>query len=150
MFINATVYQRLLADLQALTETVAEERHRHDVLSGQDADQLAAVRQELGTERGRREILSQQAAVQKSFIDFLCSRVNQLEVERVLLLRPLINIDLPAPVLRPTTPAAPPGDAAAAFASVSIFEDDPRHAPKGWNLDGTVNYDGAPTGGIEQ
>lgn len=147
MFISGAVYQRLVADLQALTETLAEERHRHDLLSGQDADELATVRQELGTERGRREILSQQTAVQKGFIDFLCSRVNQLEVERVLLLRPLTNIDLPAPTIRPTTPAAPP-DPAASLSDLSIFDDDPRHAPAGWNHDGTVNYSGAPTGGM--
>jgi hypothetical protein len=148
MFINAAVYQRLVADLQALTETLAEERHRHDVLSGQDADQLAAVRQELGTERGRREILSQQTAVQKGFLDFLCSRVNQLEIERVLLLRQITNLDLPAPMLRPTSPAAAPPDAAAGLTDLSIFDDDPRHAPAGWHDDGTVNYGKPPTGGM--
>ncbi len=148
MFIHAAVYERLLADLQALTETVAEERHRHDILSGQDADALAAVRQELGLERGRREILSQQAAVQKSFLDFLCSRVNQLETERVLLLRQLTNLDLPTPTIRPIEPAAPP--MADGFADLAIFEDDPRHAPAGWNHDGSVNYGApaAPTGGM--
>jgi hypothetical protein len=151
MFINGAVYQRLLDDLQMLTETVAEERHRHEILSEQSAAELATVRQELGTERGRREILSQQAAVQKQFVDFLCSRVNQLEIERVMLLRQLTNIDLPAPSLRPTTAAAPPPvDPAAILSDLSIFDDDPRHAPAGWHHDGSVNY-GAPeppTGGM--
>jgi hypothetical protein len=149
MFINATVYERLLADLQALSETVAEERHRHDLMSEQAAHQLAMVRQDLGTERGRREILGQQAAVHKSFIDFLCSRVNQLETERVLLLRQLTNLDLPAPTIRPLepTPAAAPGGEG--FPDLSIFDDDPRHAPAGWHPDGSVNYGTpAPTGGM--
>jgi len=148
MFINAAVYERLLADLEALTETLAEERHRHDLLSEQANHQLAMVRQDLGTERGRREILSQQAAIQKSFLDFLCSRVNQLETERVLLLRQLTNLDLPTPTIRPidTPPAAAPGDG---FADLSIFDDDARHAPAGWHPDGTVNYGTpAPTGGM--
>jgi hypothetical protein len=149
MFIPTAVYERLLADLQALTETLAEERHRHDLLSGQDADQLARVRQELGTERGRREILSQQTAVQKSFVEFLCSRVNQLETERVILLRSFTNLELPAPTIRPTEPvaAAPAGDG---FPDLSIFDDDPRHAPAGWHPDGSVNYGStpAPTGGM--
>jgi hypothetical protein len=129
MFINRAMYERLLADLESLTETLADER------------------QELGLERGRREVLTQQTAIQKSFIDFLISRVNQLEVERTLLLRPLINIDLPTPVLRQTT-TAPPADA---VPDLSIFEDDPRHAPAGWHPDGSVNYAGAPampTGGM--
>jgi hypothetical protein len=151
MFINGAVHQRLLDDLQMLTETVAEERHRHEMLSEASAAELATVRQELGTERGRREILSQTAAVQKQFVDFLCSRVNQLETERVMLLRQFTSIDLPAPSLRSTTAAAPPDvDPSAALASLSIFDDDERHAPAGWHRDGTVNY-GAPeppTGGM--
>lgn len=149
MFINSAVYERLREDLQALTETLAEERHRHELMSEQAGQQLAMVRQDLGAERGRREILSQATAVQKGFIEFLCSRVNQLETERVLLLRQFVQLDLPAPMIRPSEPAAaaPGGDG---FADVSIFDDDPRHAPAGWHPDGSVNYAGtpAPSGGM--
>jgi hypothetical protein len=144
MFINATVYERLLADLQALTETLAAERHRHDLMSEQAAHQLAMVRQDLGTERGRREVLSQHTAVQKSFVDFLCTRVNQLETERVILLRSMTNLEIPAPTIRPTEPAPAAVAGADAFADLAIFDDDPRHAPAGWHPDGSVNY-GAPT-----
>jgi hypothetical protein len=147
MFISSMVYERLRQDLQALTETLAEERHRHELMSEQAGQQLAMVRQDLGTERGRREILSQQTAVQKGLIEFLCSRVNQLETERVLLLRQFVQLDLPAPMIRPTMPAPPE---ASEYPPVSIFDDDPRHAPAGWRADGSVNYDGAPapTGGM--
>jgi hypothetical protein len=150
MFINTAVYERLLSASQALSETLADERHRHDLLSEQAAQQLAMVRQDLGTERGRREVLSQTTAVQKGFIEFLCSRVNQLETERVLLLRQFVQLDLPAPMIRPSEPAAAAAPGGDGFADVSIFDDDPRHAPAGWHPDGSVNYGStpAPTGGM--
>jgi hypothetical protein len=120
MFVNATVYARLIDDL-----TYARK-------------ELTDTRVELASERGKREILSRTTAVQESFVEFLCSRVNQLETERVLLLRQVANVDLPAPSMR-LRPAGPSGNDAAEMAA-SIFEDDPSHAPAGWHPDGTVNY----------
>jgi hypothetical protein len=142
MWVNGKVYERLLDDLGAMRETVADERSRHELLTEQNALAFGKVHEELGLERGRREVLSHQAVVQKSMVEFLCARVNQLETERVIMLRHLTSLELPTPTLRAEHPEA--GGAAAAVAGLGIFADDPRHAPKGWNLDGTVNYDDAP------
>jgi hypothetical protein len=104
---------------------------------------------DLATERGRREELTRRVDAQQATITFLTARVNQLETERVLLLRQLLNIDLPVPVLHVTPTALPPqataGSAAemlAAISSSGIFDDDPSHAPAGWHEDGSVNYGG--------
>jgi hypothetical protein len=142
MWVNKQVYERMLDELGALRETVADERARHELLTEQNAEAFGKVHEELGLERGRREVLMQQAAVQKAMVEFLCGRVNQLEGERVILLRHLSNIDLPTPSVRAYQPEAPVDP----LAAVGIFEDSPRHAPKGWHADGSVNYDGAPTG----
>jgi len=118
---------RLIADLEATRADLVDERKRGDV-----------VRDALATERGRREVLTRQAAVHESFVEFLCARVNQLETERVLLLRQLTSIEIPAPVvnLRPMATPQPAAD----LTSVSLFDDHPSHAPKGWHTDGSVNY----------
>lgn len=100
----------------------------------------------LATERGRREELTRRADVQQTTITFLCARINQLETERVLLLRQITNIDLPVPVFRVTSVSEPAPTATAttdpleAISALGIFEDDHAHAPAGWNADGTVNY----------
>lgn len=146
MLVKRAIYERLLDDLGAMRETVADERSRHELQIESAAQELATVREALGKERGQREVLSQQTAVQKSMIDFLCSRVNQLETERVILMRHLGNIDLPTPTLRQEHPD-PPIDPRAALASLSIFEDDERHAPRGWHPDGSVNYGDIPSNG---
>jgi DNA-directed RNA polymerase subunit N (RpoN/RPB10) len=142
MWVNGEVYRRLVDDLSALRDTVAEERIRHEGLTQSNAAAFGKVHEDLGLERGRREVLSHQTLVQKSMVEFLCARVNQLEAERVIMLRHLTSIDLPAPTLHAEHPE--PGGAAAALAGLGIFADDPRHAPKGWHADGSVNYDGAP------
>lgn len=98
---------------------------------------------ELATERGRREELSRRCDVQQTTIEFLISRVNQLEKERALTFRRLTDIEIPVPSFStPRAEAASLSDdpIAALNASASIFEDDPKHAPSGWNPDGTVNY----------
>ena len=129
MFLNSDVYNRLVEDLSLSRADLADERQRSDL-----------ARQELAIERGRREILARQAAVHESFVEFLCARVNQLETERVLLLRQLTTIEIPAPVIhfRPAVTAPPAADPT----TISIFDDDPSHAPKGWHPDGSVNYEG--------
>jgi hypothetical protein len=128
MFLNGEIYSRLVEDLSLIRADLADERQRSDL-----------ARCELAAERGRREILTRQAAVHESFVEFLCARVNQLETERVLLLRQLTTIEIPAPVinLRPMARMPPPADDPTA---VSIFDDDASHAPKGWHPDGSVNY----------
>jgi hypothetical protein len=130
MFVSKALYERILDDLS---------KARADFQ--QSTDLFGKLHTELSAERGRREILSRQAAVQESFVEFLCARVNQLETERVVLLRHLTTIELPTPAVR-LRPAGSgePGDDAAAMAGVSMFDDDPSHAPKGWHADGTVNY----------
>jgi len=108
--------------------------------------------EDLASERARREELTRRVDAQQTTIAFLSARVNQLETERVLLLRQLTNIDLPIPVLQITpsaTNAAVPQPTAStdmleAISSLGIFDDDPRHAPAGWNPDGTVNYGRLP------
>ncbi len=127
MFVNRTDYERLIVDLATSRSDLIDERARGDI-----------ARHELSKESGRREILTRQAAVHESFVEFLCARVNQLETERVLLLRQLTTIEIPAPVvnLRPMGPLTPPP----ADTNVSIFDDHPSHAPKGWHNDGSVNY----------
>jgi hypothetical protein len=127
MFLNGDVYNRLVEDLSLVRADLADERKRGD-----------AARDELAAERGRREVLARQSVVQESFVEFLCARVNQLETERVLLLRQLTTIEIPAPTIayRSAAPQPPADDPTA----VSIFDDDPSHAPKGWHPDGSVNY----------
>ena len=107
---------------------------------------------DLAVERARREELTRRVDAQQTTISFLCARINQLETERVLLLRQLTNIDLPTPTLH-ITPTAMPANAGGpmtgtealeAIAALGIFEDDPRHAPAGWHNDGTVNYGRVP------
>src|SRR5262245_44937368 len=106
---------------------------------------------ELAVERARREELTRRVDAQQTTISFLCARINQLETERVLLLRQLTNIDIPTPRFQ-ITPTAQPNaggpltgtDALEAIAALGIFEDDPRHAPAGWHPDGSVNYGTAP------
>jgi hypothetical protein len=110
--------------------------------------------EELATERARREELTRRVDAQQTTITFLCARVNQLETERVLLLRQLTNIDMPVPQLHVTptvgataTNAAGPlatTDALEAIAGLGIFDDNPAHAPAGWYADGTVNYGRLP------
>jgi hypothetical protein len=107
--------------------------------------------EELATERARREELTRRVDAQQTTITFLCARVNQLETERVLLLRQLTNIDMPVPQLHVTPTAAPatttaadPGAALAAISALGVFDDDPAHAPAGWFPDGTVNYGRLP------
>ena len=98
---------------------------------------------ELATERGRREELSRRCEVQQTTIEFLVSRVNQLEKERALTFRRLTDIEIPVPSFSTPcadTPAIPADPLAALSALASVFEDDERHAPSGWNKDGTVNY----------
>ena len=126
MWVSAATYERLIEDIGELRDALADERQRAD-----------AARDELATERGKREILSRQTAVQESFVEFLCSRVNQLETERVLLLRQLTTLEIPAPTMTYRTATPQP---AADPTAVSIFDDHPSHAPKGWNNDGSVNY----------
>lgn len=140
MWISRAVWERCLAEIGELQDWCANERDRHAILSEQATQYVEKLREQYGQERGQREVLASQVAVQKSFIEFLCSRVNQLEAERVLLLRHLTSIDLPAPTLRPTQPEAPSVDPLSALSSMSIFDDDPRHAPRGWHADGSVNY----------
>lgn len=100
--------------------------------------------EELINERGRREELTRRADVQQTTITFLCARINQLETERVLLLRQITNIDLPIPVFHVTSVSEPAPTATTdpleAISALGIFEDNPAHAPAGWNTDGTVNY----------
>lgn len=99
---------------------------------------------DLASERGRREELTVRANIQQGLLEFLCTRVNQLEVERALMLRQLTNLEIPVPVLRPTVAPSPaPPD----FMSSSVFDDDPANAPAGWHPDGTVNYAGRPVPG---
>lgn len=126
MWVSAATYERLIEDLGELRDALIAERERCD-----------AARDELHTERGKREILSRQTAVQESFVEFLCSRVNQLETERVLLLRQLTTIDVPVPTMMYRAPAA---QTAVDPTAVSIFDDDASHAPRGWHPDGSVNY----------
>ncbi len=97
---------------------------------------------ELATERGRREELSRRCDIQQTTIEFLISRVNQLEKERALTFRQLTNIEIPVPTFSAprNVPAIPDDPIAALSALASIFEDDPSHAPAGFNPDGTVNY----------
>lgn len=97
---------------------------------------------ELATERGRREELSRRCDVQQTMIEFLVSRVNQLEKERAVTFRQLTNLDIPVPSFSAPRKVDPLIDdpIAALNAAASIFEDNPNHAPAGWNLDGTVNY----------
>lgn len=109
------------------------------------------VLEDLAAERARREELTRRVDAQQTTLAFLCARINQLETERVLLLRQLTNIDFPVPRLDVTPTAAapvPPVDdpttALAAISALGIFDDDPRHAPAGWHADGTVNYGGLP------
>jgi len=106
---------------------------------------------DLAVERARREELTRRVDAQQTTISFLCARINQLETERVLLLRQLTNIDLPTPTLHITPTAATNAggpltgsEALEAIAALGIFEDDPRHAPAGWYPDGTVNYGRLP------
>src|SRR5262245_39996718 len=107
---------------------------------------------DLAVERARREELTRRVDAQQTTITFLCARINQLETERVLLVRQLTNIDLPVPKLQitPTAHQAHAGgpltgtDALEAIAALGIFEDDPRHAPAGWHTDGSVNYGTVP------
>jgi len=106
---------------------------------------------DLAAERARREELSRRVESQQTIITFLCARTNQLEVERALLLRQMTNLDIPTPQLRVTSAAASASvaDAAAtldALTHMGIFDDDPTHAPAGWNPDGTVNYGGRTKG----
>lgn len=143
MWINKLVWERLLAEVGDLQDFCANERDRHNILTEQATQLVEKLREDYGKERGQREVLSTQVLVQKGFIEFLCSRVNQLEQERVLLLRHLTNIDLPAPSLRPTAPDVPV-DPASELSSLSIFDDDARHAPRGWHADGSVNYSDDP------
>lgn len=99
---------------------------------------------ELARERGRREELSRRCDVQQTMIEFLISRVNQLEKERALTFRQLTSIEIPVPTF--TAPRAEPDEGLlndpikALSAMGSIFEDDPRHAPAGFHKDGSVNY----------
>lgn len=110
---------------------------------------------DLAAERGRREELTRRVDAQQTTITFLCARVNQLETERVLLLRQLTNIDLPVPVLAVTpsalsaqTTAGSAAETLDALSNLGIFEDDERHAPNGWHADGSVNY-GRPIAAVK-
>ena len=97
---------------------------------------------ELANERGRREELSRRCEIQQTMVEFLITRVNQLEKERALTFRQLTNIDIPVPSFSaPRQEPQIPSDPIAALSAMgSIFDDDPQHAPAGWNPDGTVNY----------
>ena len=134
--VSGSVYRQAVEDLAALRELLIEERSRHEILAVDGRAELTTVRAQLGVEQGKREILAQTTAVLTAQLEFLCSRVNQLETERVILLRTLTNLELPAPTMR-TRPVPVPADDAT---DLGIFEDDPRHAPAGWHEDGSVNY----------
>lgn len=99
---------------------------------------------ELAHERGRREELTQRCTAQQTMIEFLISRVNQLEKERAVLFTHITNVEIPVPsfsVARAAdTPSIPEDPVEALAAMSSIFEDDPAHAPAGWHQDGSVNY----------
>jgi len=140
VFVPATVHARALDDITFARETLAAERNRFDLLLAQATQDLVKARADHATELAKREILQRQTAVQESFVEFLCQRVNQLEAERAIMLRHLTSVDVPVPTLHPRpVPADPPLDMAAALTS-SIFDDDERHAPAGWHADGSVNY----------
>jgi len=110
--------------------------------------------EDLASERARREELTRRVDAQQTSIAFLCARINQLETERVLLLRQLTNIDIPVPSFQVTPTAGQnatnvlgqhaTSDMLEAISSLGIFEDNPAHAPAGWNPDGTVNYGRLP------
>jgi len=96
---------------------------------------------ELATERGRREELTRRCDVQQTMIEFLITRVNQVEKERAMMFRQLTNIEIPIPSFTSERTAPIPSDPLEALSAMaSIFEDDPRHAPAGFHKDGTVNY----------
>lgn len=139
MFVSAKIHARALDDLTLARDTLTAERDRFELHAETVSQDLAKTRADLAAEAGKREILSRQVAVQDTMIEFLCSRVNQLEAERALMLRHLTNVDIPVPSLRPRPVPADALDMTAALGS-SIFEDDPAHAPAGWHADGTVNY----------
>ncbi len=97
---------------------------------------------ELAMERGRREELTRRCDVQQTMIEFLISRINQLEKERAMMFRQLTSIEIPIPSFTaPRQSSEIPADPVAALSALaSIFEDDPSHAPLGYNPDGSVNY----------
>jgi len=103
--------------------------------------------EDLAAERARREELTRRVETQQTTIAFLCARVNQLETERALLLKQILNIDIPVPTLQVTpaaTPASSASDLLEQISAMGIFEDNPAHAPAGWHPDGTVNYGRLP------
>jgi hypothetical protein len=111
---------------------------------------------DLAKEQARREELTRRVDAQQTTIAFLTARINQLESERVLLLRQLTSIELPLPKFQVTptaaaaVPANDPRETLEAISALGIFEDDPAHAPAGWHQDGSVNYGRLPVPGTAQ
>lgn len=105
------------------------------------------VREELVVERAKREELSRRCESQNTMIEFLCAQLNHVTKERALLIRTATGLDVPVPEFtRQHQPVSSPESPTIADAILGrgIFADDPRNAPRGWNDDGTVNYDDAP------
>jgi len=132
MLVSGRVYRRALEDLDRL---------RADVSS------LAL---DIARERGRREALEHQAIRDRALIEFLCTRVNQSETERAVLLKELTKADIPIATLSTPNPINLPTDPSAAVLGVDMFEDmgDDRAKKLGvrWRGDGSVEY-GAPENG---
>src|SRR5215831_1886175 len=87
MLVSGRVYRRALEDLDRL---------RADVSS------LAL---DIARERGRREALEHQAIRDRALIEFLCTRVNQSETERAVLLKELTKADIPIATLSAPAPS---------------------------------------------
>lgn len=110
-------------------------------LRRQDYDRLT---NELADARGARDVLRRELAIRQQNVDWLTSHVNRLELERAELLKRVLNITLPVPVIarepeshpelahalglgqpipeRPRPEGEDPGVAAAAM-GLSSFED---------------------------
>src|SRR5262249_9157331 len=85
--------------------------------------------------------LTRRVDAQQGTIAFLTTRLNQLEQERVLLLRQLTGLELPPPPQMAVTPRVSvnhddPRSILEQVATSGIFDDDPAHAPAGWHVEG--------------
>jgi hypothetical protein len=61
-----------------------------------DYDRLT---RELADANGRRELLQRELAIRQQNVDWLTSHVNRLELERAELLKRVLNLSLPVPVI---------------------------------------------------
>jgi hypothetical protein len=105
---------------------------------------LSSLALDIARERARRETLEHQAIRDRALIEFLCTRVNQSETERAVLLKTLTKADIPIATLSTPAPFNLPTDPSAAVLGVDMFtdmgDDEAKRRGVRWAGDGSVVY----------